>query len=328
MKNKNAFIGAIIALIIILTIIITKCSKSTPLPAYGGDGEATPSPIPTSIPFSSQDYIDGELGFSMQIPAEWQYVIKGGMPTYIHKESASSVQIQTIDYYPAILYVTEESLNNEVSNASGTLLEYVRVSDTQYVVRYNLSGMVYTEVTMFDRLKIIRVVYAVAESNMPYLGDSINSSILSINWNASSPFPTDFKVMYNEFGNFEYAVPKSWYYGVVEDAFFAQSPDTGATMSLSVVQVESNYSEVTQSDYISYIQNGYSNYMLNSFASDKHMIYAVGNYLSGADRYMLIQYIIARNGFEYTITFSCPYDKYNEESQLYTDTINVFRFFD
>lgn len=328
MKNRKVFIGGLIVLIILMTIVVTKCSQSTPLPAYGGDGEATPSPAPTAAPFNSQDYIDEELEFYIKVPAEWQYVVKSGMPTFIHKESASSVQIQVSDYRPNILYVTDETLTNEITAAGGTMLEYLKISDTQYVVRYSINGMVYTEETMFDRLSIIRVVYTVSEQNMVYLGEAVNSSLLSIVWNAQSPFPSGFKVMYNEFGNFEYAVPINWYYGVVDDAFFAQSPDTGATMSLSVAQVETNYGSVTQGGYISYIEQGYSGYILNSFASDSHMIYTVGSYSVGTQRNMLIQYLVSKNGFEYTITFTCPYDKYNDEAQLYTDTINIFRFFD
>jgi hypothetical protein len=326
-KKKGTFIGTIIALIIIMTIVVTKCSQSTPLPAYSGDGEATPSPAPTALPFESQDYIDEELQLYIKVPAGWQYVVKSGYPTYIHKESASSIQIQVNDYSPYVLYVTQESLENEIAAAGGNMTEYVKIDDTQYIVRYLLDGMVYTERTMFDRQKVVRIVYTVSEKNMVYLGDTVNASIQSIVWNVSSPFPAGFKVMYNEFGNFEYAVPENWYYGVVDDAFFAQSPDTGATMSLAVAQVEADYSSITQNDYISYMLQRYPGYILNSCASDRYMIYGVGSYSSGTDRYMLIQYIMAKNGFEYTITFSCPYDKYNDEAQLYTDTINVFRFF-
>lgn len=329
LKNKKAsFIGGLIALIIILTIFITKCSQSSPLPAYGGDGEETPSPVPTSVPFDSQDYVNEEIGLTMKVPAGWQYVVKGGIPTFIHKESVSSLQIQVSEYTPYVLYVTQESLTEEIASAGGQLMEYVRASDAQYLVRYQINDMVYTEETMFDRLHVVRVVYTVSYENMFYLGDQINASLLSISWTAQTPFPSGFKVFYNQFGNFEYAVPDNWYYGVVDDTFFAQSPETEATMSISVVQTDADYSEVTQSDYMQFISSNYPSYILNSFAHDKYMVYAVGSYSNGTQRYMLIQYIIARTGFEYTITFICPYDKYNEEAELYTKTIDVFRFFD
>ena len=323
-NNKKKWIIIFVSSILLLTIVITRCTQP-PLPAYNGDGEVTPSPVATQEPISGITHTDKETGASFFIPDGWVYVLKGGVDTWIHKESTSCIQFQVQPYSPYLLYVHEESLNNEIDIVGGTLQEFCDISNREYTCSYTLNNMTYYERTAYDRDLSVRVVIMVPTAYQSLLNAEITQSLTSFRWNPNNPFPIGYDIYYNEYGSFEYAVPSDWYYGITENAFFAQSQSTGATMSVRVSESDVSYSDVDSVKFTAYTQENYPTFVLQDFANDSRIIYATGIFTSENERYVLIEYLLASGTFEYAIIFTCPYSSYDEEAQLYTDTIKLFR---
>lgn len=320
-------IGILVAAVLLLTIVITRCSQSAPLPAYDGSMDARPTSAPTPTPPPGKTFTDADTGVSLFVPDGWTYVMKSGCPTFIHAASESSIQIQRSAYTPYILYVTEESLAGEVRSAGGELVSFRSLADRRYACEYRLDGTTFYEITMYDRDTVVRVVYRVSEVYEQRLGNEILYSMSSVAWTEKNPFPTDFVINYNEFGSFEYAVPVGWTSGIVDGALYAQDARSGASMSLSVFESETRYGGVEQSDFAAYMQQTYPNYILQTFANDSRIIYSTGTYSTGAARFMIVQYLMASGTHEYSITFICPFDVYQDNAQTYTDAIGYFRLF-
>ena len=325
--NAKRLIWILAAAVLLLTIVITRCSQSTPLPAYDGSTDTSPTVSPTSTPPPGRMYTDESTGLSLFVPDSWTYVIKSGYTTFIHAASGSSIQIQISDYTPYILYVTEDSLRNEIQRAGGELTYFTVLSSTRYACGYHLDDTVFYEITMYDRDTIVRVVYRVGDMYLQRLDNELSHSIASVTWRERNPFPDDFVINYNEFGSFEYAVPVDWTSGIVDSTLYAQDAKTGASMSLSVFESDARYTDVEQEDFVGYMHQTYPNYILQTFANDSRIIYSTGTYSTGTARFIIVQYLMASGTHEYSITFICPYDAYNDNAQTYTDAISYFRLF-
>ena len=96
MKQKK-WVPIIIVIVLIVAIILFVQSQKTTLPVYIDEETAeTKQPQTVSIPLET--YTDNKTGFTIGIPEGWQKVIKDGYATFIHSPSATSIQIQIMDY--------------------------------------------------------------------------------------------------------------------------------------------------------------------------------------------------------------------------------------
>lgn len=325
--NSKKFIGILIAVILLLTIVLTKCSQQTPLPAYSGDGEVTPTPIATPAPPAGKFFTDDLSGATVFVPQGFTYLIKSGCSTFIHSASETSIQIQVSDYYPGIQSITEEGIQYQVQNMGGQLISFMWRGASQYSCIYTVNGVVYYESTAFDRDTVVMLVCKTYAQNYDAFNDTLTYVINSFKWTGKTPFPDDYYVCYNDFGNFEYAIPAGWGSEIVDNALFAQDEKTGASMSVNVFQSDASYAGVSQTDYVTYMQQHYPNYILQSFANDNRIIYSTGTYSSATVRYIVVCYMLASGSFEYAITFTCPSENYSANAQTYAGAIDLFRLF-
>ena len=112
--NKSPWM-LIIGVIVILSAIFTIMSKKDQqnLNAY------------TKSDKVSQEDTD-------EVPSDWNQVTKDGYPTFIHSASASSLQIQTLDYDPSINNTSEDTISTQIAEDGKTFLSFQKSTDTSY----------------------------------------------------------------------------------------------------------------------------------------------------------------------------------------------------
>lgn len=320
-------IGIIIIMVAAFAGII---QQQTPLQGYVET--SSPSSSSSSTTEEMTSFTDSVTGFTMNVPASWTKVTMDGCPTFIHRASASSVQIQVQDYYPQINSVTTESVSASLSQDEFTLLDFYWVDSSSYVSTYtgsSASGTIsdYIELVYFDRSHIITVLYTIPDEYYSRLSDTISTSIDSISWTPADPIPDGYRLYYNEFGNFEFATPLDWVSAIQNGAYYAQDSVTGAVLTVAVYESNTNYSNVTQMDYAAYASQGRSNFLLSSFSADDNLLYADGSYTANGQQMYFIQYRIANGSYEYSISFECPASTYQSAVDAINTSVEYFRYF-
>lgn len=111
----------IIGVIVILSAIFTIMSKKDQqnLNAYTKSDkvsqEDTDEDKEDDLDIDMSVYTDNKVGFSISVPSDWNQVTKDGYPTFIHSASASSLQIQTLDYDPSINNTSEDTISTQIA---------------------------------------------------------------------------------------------------------------------------------------------------------------------------------------------------------------------
>lgn len=338
MENKKApkFIGAAIIMCFVLGLIITISQMNNqPLPGYI-DGTAN---IATTIsPYESQrvnpemqQISDEATGITMEVPKDWTKIIKDGFTTYIHQASATYVQLQKTPYVAGINNITEEIIREELSSSGAAFVSFNRDSNAGYTTLYQTKNQntIYDwiEITRVDRQYIVRVVICATDENYNKLEKEIMIMAESVQWTPSNPIPDDFLLTYNQFGNFEFAVPITWSKGIEEGEYVARDPETGAEMRVGVYESNATYENVNQAKYAEYYGVGKTGFAVKEFTANRNIIYAISSYIVNNINVYRIDYMLATGMFEYTISFVCPTDYYQERAGLFDTAIRLFRTF-
>jgi len=338
MENRNTpkFIGAAVVLLFVLGLIITVSQmNSQPLQGYY---EGTPNIVTTVEPYQAttvnpdmQHYSDETTGISLDVPKDWTRIIKDGFTTFIHQPSAAYVQIQKSAYVPNINNITEDTIREDLASAGAAFVSFAKDSNTGYTVLYQTqnNNIVYDwiEITRFDRQYIVRAVVCASDENYKKLEKEIMLTAESVQWNPLNPIPDDFVLTYNEFGNFEFAVPLTWAKGIQEGEYVARDPETGTEMRVGVYQSDATYDNVTQAKYAEYYGVGKTGFSVKEFSSNRNIVYAISSYVVNNINVYRIDYMLATGVYEYTISFVCPVDYYQEKTALFDTAIKLFRTF-
>lgn len=322
-KRKVSVVGVLIAMVLLTTIIVTRCNITQEKQVI----PVNSTPSPTELAFSGILYEDKSIDFTMLVPSDWTNVIMKGNATFIHKPSSSSIQIEVSSYEPWLLYISEEYINEKLKIDSAHLCNYAKLSDTDFIYEYNRNGSRIIERIIFDRETSIKISCLSPSETFEDFRDIFLQSLNSINWNAKNPIPDEFYILYSEFGNCEYAIPKGWTYGNSGASYYAQNENTGATMSLVIRESENNYSYLTKEIFISENEGLYPELSIWKYANDNKNIHVEGTYESKSGTMVIIRSYTIKDGFEYIITFISPRTVYKSEAEIYANAIKLFRIF-
>lgn len=329
-KTKHSWVVILIVSIAFMSCLIMLFAKDTPLPGYIDEGTA-PEPTTTPIAVSLNTYTLPESGFSVGIPEGWQKVNGNGKISFIHKASASTIEIEESNYNPEIAMTTKESVSTSAIAAGYNFLDFYWIDNSSFVITYtkgtNESLINYIETVHFDRKNIVKVTYIIKGEYYQKLQATIEQSIDSIQWEREDPIPKEFILQYNSFGNFEFGSPIGWTSGITDGAYYAQDTQTGATMVITAVESDFTYEKISQLDYVKIASRGRSNFALRSYVADEKIIRGTAVYAQNGQQYMMMQYLIASGTYEYSITFECPVSAYEQTQSLYENAIKLFRIF-
>lgn len=329
-KTKHSWIIILIIAIVFMSCLIMFFAKDTPLPGYIDESSTAEPPI-TPVTVNLNIYTLPETKFSIGIPEGWQKVNRNGRVSFIHKASASTIEIEEVNYNPEITMMTKESASTSAIAAGYNFLEFYWIDNSSFAIIYtkgtNESVTNYIETVHFDRKNIIRVTYIIKGEHYQKLQATVEQSIDSIEWERKDPIPKEFILQYNSFGNFEFGSPIGWTSGITDGAYYAQDTQTGATMVITAVESDFTYEKVSQLDYVKTASRGRSNFALRSYAADKKIIRGTAVYAHNGQQYMMMQYLIASGTYEYSITFECPVSAYEQTQSLYENAIKLFRIF-
>ena len=327
MRNNWGLIVAFFALIIGIGIFAGR-SNST-LPAYVEE-EVEEQEVEETVDIELDTFTEEETGLTIGIPKGFQYVIKSGNPTFIHQSSGASITLEINVYNPYIWSTTRESLISLMPDANIGDVNWL--SNDSYITSYSQhknDGYLYDyiEYCMIDQNNILKVIYVADNNTYTKLEKEITASIESISWERKMPIPEGFSVSFSEFGNFEFGVPMNWNMDVVNGTFFAQEPNTGASVSVTASQSNMSYKDVSQVDYIAWVSSGRQNYNLQDYNHTDNTISALGTYKNGNEIMMFEQHLVCNGSFEYTLTMECTYDSYQDIKPYFESEYRLFRVF-
>jgi|GEM_PF-1645926 len=324
-KPKNwIIITIIIGMILALLMNLFSASKSN-LPEYQ-PAETPPAEGESKVlDIEYTTYQAENLPLSMTVPAEWTFVTQGGSPTYINKNDGAKISFSISSYIASVNSATEEQICNGVVNSGGLWGGYNRLDNSSYIIIYELDNTDYFELTTWDLSSTVSVQFAIPAARYDYYYDTVIHLYDSFAWNKENPIPEDYWLFYNDYGNFEFGIPSGWLTTVTDGIFSATNPDTGSIMYVSVSEVASDLSNVTQIDYIAVASQNRSNYLLSTYTNNGSYLIAEATYSSGGTQYSFINNILVANGFMYEFTFECSSANYNSDGQAYLSAVNLFR---
>lgn len=258
----------------------------------------------------SDTYFNNEINFVMQIPEGWEHVIKDGYDTFVHAASASSIQIQVLSYYPMVNNVTEESLNETLSQSGYTLTEFSYLGDNGYYdiyKGYNNAGEVdYIEHVFWDRSHVVKILVIVNDIYYDKLSDEIWFAINSASWEYENPITEGYFLNYQIYGDFEFAVPDTWLFSSTDGALYAYDEETGSSLVVNVLEDPSMLEDISELDYVNFLSAGKSNFILSTFQQYSDYIYGEGTYSNNGVNVALMQAYYANGKYQYILTYEYP----------------------
>lgn len=328
--TNRKWIIAVVVFVLISLIIIYNQQDDAPLDAPTGAGVSSvaPSEEVEKDKIELDFYENEKHSYKIGVPNDWTKVVKDGCDTFVHSPSATSVQVQVFDYSPALLFVNQDSVAAELSSAGYQLSNFGWTKANSFSSIYTKADdFVYSEITTFDREKAIRLYFVIDQTYVNKVTDFIAVIIDNFKWEPKNPFPAGTVPKYSEYGSYEFVYPEKWNTAISGNAYLAQDPTSGATMSISANQSNATYESMSNIDYVKFASNGRPAYVLKSFTGDKHIIYAQGTYNANNVPMVLVQYLIATGKYEYTLTFDVPQTSYQALAGTIQDIIQTFRIY-
>lgn len=316
-----------------LFVFLSVATKEDNLNVYNGNhSEYTVEPeTETEKKIITNTYMNAEIDLSMQIPDGWQHIIKDGFDTYVHSPSASSVQIQVMSYYPMVNNATAESLSDTYSARGLEITEFQYTADNSYYVIYRSKGISgitdYIECVLWDRQNVAKVIFTFNDDNFERIQDEIWYCIDSISWNYEDPIAEGFYLKYQLAGDFEFAVPDNWTVADTGTSFYAYEENTGASMTVNLLEDSTLLTEITQVDYADFLSNGKSDFILNTFQQSDNMIYGEATYSYNGTTYAVIQTYYANGTYQYILTYEFPVELGETYAAASQNALNMTRIF-
>lgn len=330
-KNRKWLILCFTIIAVLLLIIIF--DQSSPLPNYIGITETLSQPETEDLPkVDTVVYKDDKTGFMMDIPADWSKVIKDGCTTFIHSASASSVQIKIQKYFPQVTTPTKESKQADIVTEGNKFINFVWFDNSSYMTAYQVqtseeSVTDYIETVYFDRQDVITVTYTVNDKYYSRLSPTLDLMMESASWEKEKAIPETLHLYYNEFGNFEFAVPNTWETGIVNGSFVALDKQSGCSLTVAAVKNKANYSSISQLDYTNTIGRQYSGFSLKEYRNSANAITATGVYSSKTGQIITMHYMFTNGVYEYSLLYECPVSVYQQQKDLFEESAKLFRTF-
>lgn len=336
MRQFRNFFGKywfLAAAFLMVTVFMTIVTGKKDLTVYtGGDSQiVVQKETEAPKPFRSFSYVNNDSGLSMQVPEGWTYVKKDGFDTFVHSASASSLQIQSLSYYPMVNNVTQESLAETYANMGYVLTEFGRSSETEYYIIYKKNGIDgvtdYIEYVLWDRSHVMKVLMIFQENFYDKLSDDIWACLDSITWARPDPVSEGTYLLYFSYGDFEVAVPTGWITAIADNTFYATDEESGAFMTVDCVEDSTWMKDFSQVDYTSYLSGTRNSFVLSVFNQSDDAVYSEATYMNGNVSMGLIQYYYVNGTYHYIITYEFPLDYGDYYAPLARDAVDMTRVF-
>lgn len=276
-------------------------------------------------------YKADNIDLLMQVPDGWPRITKDGFDTFVDQASGTSIQIQVLDYYPEVNNVSEEYLTDSLYGQGYTLSEYYRDSGNTYTVIYNKSnesGVIdYLEYVVWDRKHVVKIKAVFNDKYFTHMKTAVKNTLNSIQWNYEDPISDGFYLVYKVDGDFEFAVPLNWSYGETDGAAFAQDPDTGATLTVTLNPASVYANQITQIDYTGLVGEGKQNYQLQGFAQYDDHVHGEASYTVNGEQAAVVQDLYANGAYLYLVSYECPYTAADSLYPAIIDGLGMTRIF-
>lgn len=335
-RKTPRMIGIFIVICLVLGLIITISQlNQQPLQGYVEDGNeikvsieayVTPDPRP-----DMQGIEDNTVGLKLSVPMGWRRVIKNGNQTYVDPETAAYVQIQKYDYEPGINNITQADVETQLAEIGAGFVSFTQDGNCGNTVLYQKmeNGIVcdYVEITRVDLERIVKIIICCEDNQYARLQERIDLMMDSVEWDPRQPIPEDFLLIYNEFGNFEFAVPASWHRGIVLSEYVAVDPGSGAEIHVSVTESDANYANVNQAKYAEFASAGKVGFSVREFTANDNMVYALSAYTQDDIPMYKVEYLLASGVYEYGVSFTCPVNLFGKMVGMFEKAFAMFRLF-
>lgn len=326
------WIPILIVILLISLIVGTQNSENIDVYTTKGTEATVPS---TTTPAAKIDLVErkiDKLNASIGIPSDWTKVIKDGHLTFIHSPSTSSAQIQVTPYSPKFLSANENAVRSELFASNLTLLSFRWLTNSNYMMVYmsgtEEKGVIYIENLTFDKEHAVRVVLTMPSEFYERMFETMQAIATSFKWEKDKPYPEELVMVYNSYGDFEFAYPATWKTGIQNNVYLTQDPNNGTMMSVTVNQSTAVYSEMNQLDYYKWVSGrGYSNLSIQNFQINDSCIYAISMFSTNSGSMILVHYLVATGSYEYILTFEIPYAVYSATIDTVSTLINHLRIY-
>ncbi len=337
--NKNfKIIGIFVVVCIVIAIIITVSQMNNQtLPGYvensGSMIVSTVAPYvaETTVP-DMQLITDNSVGLAMYVPQQWTKVIKNGNTMFVHPDTSACVEIVKSAYYPQVLNTSTESVQSELAAVGGNFISFQPDGNYGYTLLYQTyeNDILYNfiEITRVDLQNVVRIIISCPYDAYKSQEKEIDYMASNVSWNPMNPIPSDYILAYNEFGNFEFAVPAAWSRGIENNEYVARDNNyTGAEMHVSVSESNALYTNINQALFAEYLSAGKEGFSIKQFTCSDNVIYCVSTYTVNSFPVYRVEYLLATGAYEYGIAFICPTSYYEEIAPMFDVAFSLFRTF-
>ena len=274
------------------------------------------------------------IHLSMEVPSRWNHVLKSGHDTFIDEKTASSVQLQILDYAPEINNDSDKSLAEELSKKGFTPVSFTPQSPVSYTLFYqgsSIDGIInYYDYVIWDRAHIVKICFIFPDSITDRMSPLIDHILNSVCWEMEEPIPDGTGLFYDEISGFEFGYPARWEHAITEDGvFYAMDTEnqTGSQMTVSILEDETNPGTLSQYEYSVSLESGKSNFLMTSFRQDENSILAEASFTGADGQKMLeVQYVSSDGRHIFVVTFDFPQEAHDLVYDTALTCIDLCRF--
>lgn len=322
-RRSKKWVIAALLLAIMLSAVAAYVNK--PLPAYI-DQPVEETSEQADLLWELAVYKNESISFPY--PSDWKKVIKDGNLTFFNLDG-SYLMFQKTEYRPQINEATEISIQNEIVASGMTPLSFEKLSTSSFQFSYAADKIITWEYVVWDREYECRMIlsYPLGDKEEQY--QMLSGEIIkSFQWEQSAPIPKELYLIYNTFGNYEFAVPFNWTTQVSNDTFFAINENTGSVFQATVSQTELiSLQEISEIQYGQFASQNRSNLYIRSYGASATKITAESIYSNQDDQMLFYHLMTLEDGYLYEFILDTPLSKGEEDYRLFTECIKLFRTF-
>lgn len=324
--QKGKWLSVVIVLAILIGAVAVYFNQG-PLPAYIDDSSPESSSLLPAEPLPEMStFQEEESGFSVEVPTEWQKIIKGGYPTFVASDG-TYLAVKVEEYDPRLNMVTQESITNEITAAGGRCLSFQSPSTSSYLAAYQMEQVVTCEYVRWSLKTSCRLVFSTAAQNFEQYQDLVDYIIQTASWTPEEVIPTEMYLYYNAYGSFEFGVPAAWNAGLVNDTFSCTDPETGAVYTVSVSTIQTSLQEISQLQYTQLMGNNRANLYLKNFVQDGQQLTAESVYSTGGAQMLFYHSIIEQGPYQYSFCLDVPSAAFQAPLAAFQECLRYVRIF-
>lgn len=324
--QKNWIVIVLVIAVMICAIAVYVNQKQ--LPAYFDRPSESSSPLPEASLPEMEPYTADQMKISFDRPISWQKIVMEGNTTFIDTDG-TYLMLQISEYLPEINMATETSIQNELTAAGSQPLSFHSFSSSAFSFSYQTGNVLTFEYVSWDLKNECRLIFSTDTDKAETMSHLITRIYDSFKWDKPSPIPEDIRLVYNEFGTFEFAVPIVWESGTSSEAFSAMNKDTGSIFSVTVSQSDKqSLTGLSELQYVQEASQSRPNLFVKRYAASDNQITAESVYASTQGAQIVFYHvIILTGGFQYEFLLDAPTQTGEEDYLTIQECLKFFRVF-